>query len=268
MQVFDPESFRQFLGQPTWRKNHNWGLEERYVVSESSLAEHELRLRDTLYHHHSSFDVYDEIRALGYPLAALAMRQRDSGNPSDETTQMGNLGEVVGTEFARAFLGFETTWVLPKRLNPNVDQSMKGVDIIGLRGANQPPELLVGEAKSGKRFNRDAIDEAYDHLVALHVKEAPRMLRHIKESLRLQGDRFGPANVDRHMADGVPRHCLIFSLTQTEPRSPFEIITEKSGNVQLPHLMAVHVQICNLRGENAENDLHSEKTWLSRLFTP
>jgi len=268
VQVFDPQTFRQFLGRPTWCKNHSWGIEERYVVSESSLAEYEGILRDTLYHHHSSFGVFDEIRALSYPLTALAMRQRDSGNPADDTTQMGNLGEVIGTEFARAFLDFETTWAFPKRLNPNVDQSMKGVDIIGLRSTHQPAELLIGEAKSRKQFSKDSIDEAYDHLVALHVREAPRMLRFVKESLSLKGDRRGLANVDRHMADDVPRRCLIVSITQAEPRNPFEVLTERFGHVQLPCLMAVHIRIHNLKGKKAEDGQHSEETWLSRLFAP
>jgi hypothetical protein len=263
MQTFDRETFRLFLGKPAVQRQHGWGIEERYVVSESSLAEYKDVLRDTLYHHHSSFDTFDEIRDLGYPLAADAMRQRDSGNPENERTQMGNLGEVMGAEFARAFLEFETTWTFPKRLNPNIDQSMKGADIIGLRNANQLPELLIGEAKSRQQFSRGSIAEAYDHLAALYRQDARKILRFAKEYIK--GDKSGVANIDRHMAHNVPRHCLIFSLTQTAPRNPFDILAEKYSSYELPNLIAVHVQVRNLKVIGEER---YGKTWLSKLFTP
>lgn len=266
MKVFDLQTFRQFLGRPTLRKKHSWGIEQKFLISEASLVEYERQLRETLYHHHSSFDVDSEITALGYPRAAQAMRQRNSGNPTDDKTQMGNLGEVIGAEFGRSFLGFATTMAFPKRLNPNVDQSMKGTDILGLRGVDQAPRLLIGEAKSYRTFSRDAIDEAYDHLVALHDTEASRLLRFTKEILHLKGDRQGMANVDRHMADGVPRHSIIVSITQSRPRDPFSSLLEKFDHAQVPRLMAVHIQIQELRGKKTRDGQSSGETWLSRLF--
>lgn len=267
MQVFDCQTFHQFIGQPTCSKNHNWGLEERYVVTETSLSEHEDLLKSTLYYHHTSFGIFDEVSAMGYPLTADAIRQRNSGNPKDEKIQMAHLGEVIGAEFARTFLDFKTTQVFPKRFNPNVDQSMKGADIIGLRDNEQPARLLIGEAKSYKDLDKRAIDEAYNHLIALHVKEASRMLRFMKEVLRLKGDKPSLANVDRHMADSVPRSSIIISITQSAPRNPFAILTEKFKCSQLPDLMAVHIQIQNLRDKKFEDGQHSGETWLSRIFT-
>ena len=204
---------------------------------------------------------------MGYPLAADAMRQRNLGNPKDENTQMAHLGEVIGAEFARAFLDFRTTQVFPKRFNPNVDQSMKGADIIGLRDNGQPAGLLIGEAKAYKDFDKRAVDEAYDHLVALHVKEASRLLRFMKEVLRPKGDKPSLANVDRHMADSVPRSSVIISISQSAPRNPFAILTEKFKCYQLPDLMAIHIQIQNLREKKFEDGQHSGETWLSRIFT-
>ena len=267
MQVFNCQTFRQFLGQPNFSKNHSWGREKRYVVTEASLLEYEDLLKGTLYHHHTSFDIFDEVSAMGYPLTAKAIRQRNSGNPRDEKTQMAHLGEVIGAEFVRTFLDFKTTQVFPKRFNPNVDQSMKGADIIGLRDNEQPARLLIGEAKSYKGFDKRAIDEAYDHLVALHAKEASRMLRFMKEILRRKDDKLSLVNVDRHMADSVPRSFIIISISQSAPRNPFDILTEKFKCSQLPDLMAVHIQIQNLREKKIEDGQHSEKTWLSRLFT-
>jgi hypothetical protein len=265
MQIFDSQTFRQFLGHPTLRQNHSWGIEERYVVSEPSLIEYEDILRNTLYHHHSSFGIFKEIERLGYPQAARAMQQRNSGTPKDNATQMGNLGEVFGREFG-TLLGFETTWAFPNRLNPNVDQSMKGVDIVGLRRIDQPAELLIGEAKSRRQFSSNSVADAYDHLVDLRVKQASRILRLVKESLHLQGDSRGLSNVDRHMASSIPRRYLIVLITQTRPRNPFAILTNKFSHAPLPNLMAVHVQVQNLKGKETDDGQPSEESWLSRLF--
>jgi hypothetical protein len=268
MQVFDPRTFRQFVGVPVSRTTHSWGIEERYVIAEASLADHEEMLRQTLDYHHSSCDVGEEVRAMGHRRAAVAVRQRNSGNPVTDKMQMGNLAEVIGAEFARAYLGFDTSVVPPKRLNTNIDQSMKGPDIIGLRDSAQPPELLIGEARCGKQFGKRSIGEAYDYLVELHAKKASRILRYVKETICLRRDKDGLVNVDRHMADGVPRRYIIVSITQSAPPDPFGILAEKFARVQLPSLMAVHIQIHGLRGSKAQEGQDGEETWLSSLFTP
>jgi len=238
------------------------------VVSGASLAKYERLLRDSIYSHHSSFDFSDEIIEVGYPLTAQAMRQRNSGTPADDRTQMGNLGEVIGTEFARAFLEFETTLAFPKRLNANIDQPMKGADIIGLRDNNRPAELLIGEAKSYKQFDKHSIEEAYNYLVDLQTRAASRMLRFMKEALHLQEKKQQRANVDRHMAQSVPRHYLIVSITQSAPVAPFDIIAQQFAQVQLPFLVAVHIQICDLKGRTTKGKLEESESWLSKLFAP
>jgi len=268
MPIFDPGTFRQFLGEAVCCSSDVWGTEQHYVVSGTSLEQYEQLLKDTIYHHHSSFDFANEIADVGYPLTAQAMRQRDSGNPADHNTQMGNLGEVLGAEFARAFLGMQTTLVLPKRLNPNVDQSMKGADIIGLRDSHQPPELLFGESKCDTHFSKRSIDEGYDHLVDLHAQDASRMLRFVKEVLRLKGDKEQLANVDRHMAHGVPRLSLILAVTQSAPQAPFDVVAERFKQEPLPQLVAVHIRICDLTRKATKDEDDQEESWLSKLFAP
>ncbi len=93
------------------------------------------------------------------------------------------------------------------------------------------------------------------------------MLRFMKEVLRLKGDKLSLVNVDRHMADGVPRSPIIISITQSAPRNPFAILTEKFKDYQLPDLMAIHIQIQNLRDKKFKDGQHSGETWLSRIFT-
>jgi hypothetical protein len=261
MQAFNIETFRDFLGQPIFHENHSWGKEQRFFISESSLSKYGELLADTIYQHHSSFNFADEIAQLGYPQTAQAMRQRNSGNPIEHRTQMGNLGEVLGAEFTKALLEFDTV-TFPKRLNPNTNQSMKGVDIIGLRDSNRPTELLIGEAKTMRQYDKRAVKEAYDHLVDLQKIEASRILRFMKETLILRGARQEVANVDRHMAHNVPRRHLIILITQSLPEAPFaiieDIIEQGFNQVELAQLFAVHIQICGLK-----NEMYA---WLDNLF--
>ena len=167
MQVFDEHSFKDFLGKPIYETNHTWGNEKRFSVPKENTGKFASFIKDTLYHHHSSFDVGDEITELGFPLSAGALKTRNSGLPSDLKTRMGNLGEVIGVEFTRTYLNYQTTMFFPKRLNPNPDQSMKGVDILGIREENMPAEILLGEAKSYTSLDKRAISEAYLNLKAL-----------------------------------------------------------------------------------------------------
>jgi hypothetical protein len=176
---------------------------------------------------------------------------------------MGNLGEVIGTEFGRAILEFQTIETFPKRVNTNIDQSMKGIDIIGLRDSSRPAELLIGEAKTNKQFDKNSIEDAYDHLINLHTKVASQMLRFMKEIQK--GEKQRLMNIDRHMAQDVSRHYLILSITQSAPKVPFDVIEERFKKEPIPRLMAVHIQFCALKGDAAK-DQQDEESWLSRLF--
>lgn len=244
MQVFDEQSFKDFLGKPIYEENHTWGIEKRFSVAKEIIEKFESFIKNTLYHHHSSFDVSDEMAELGFPLSAEALRIRNSGLPSDLKTRMGNLGEVIGTEFTRTYLNYQTIMIFSKRFNPNPDQSMKGVDILGFQEENMPAKILLGEVKSYTSLDKRAISEAYLNLKSLSEnKKLPVFFHFAKEYFTLQKDNNQKNNIDRHMADNTPRNCLLLSITQTNPRKPFSGIPQ-SNNM---NLLAVHIQLENIR---------------------
>ena len=244
MQVFEEHSFKDFLGNPTQEVDHAWGIERRFSVAKENIENFASIIKNTLYRHHSSFDVVDEITNLGFPLSADALRTRNSGLPKDLKTRMGHLGEVIGAEFARAYLNYQTTMIFPKRLNPNPDQSMKGVDVLGFREENLPAEILLGEVKSYTSLDKRAISEAYSNLKSLsNNKKLPVFFHFAKEYSTIQKNYDQRNNIDRHMADNTPRNCFLLSVTQTNPRDPFSDIPQNS-NIQL---MAVHIQLENIR---------------------
>jgi hypothetical protein len=243
MQFFDNESFKNFLGLPIYEENRAWGIEKRFRVASNTIADFIPILRDTLYLHHSSFNLVDEISALGFPLSAEAMRLRNSGLPSDLKTRMANLGEVIGAELAKYHLGYQTTITFPKRLNPNPDQSMKGVDVLGVREETTPAEILLGEVKSYTSLDKRAISEAYTNLKRLSKSiKIPVIFHFAKEYFSLQGNNHQIRNIDRHMAENIPKNCLLLSITQGKSKAPFSDIPNEDVR-----LIAIHIQLENIR---------------------
>lgn len=244
MQVFDKHSFKDFLGNSIYEANYSWGIEKRFRVPKENINKFAPVIKDTLYHHHSSFDFADEIRELGFPLSAEALKTRNSGLPSDLKTRMGHLGEVIGSEFAKNYLNYQAVMIFPKRLNPNPNQSMKGVDVLGFREENLDAEILLGEVKSYTSLDKRAISEAYLNLESLsRNKKLPLFFHFAKEYSVLQKDKNQKNNIDRHMADNTPRNCFLLSITQTKPNNPFLGISQNSG----VNLLAVHIQLENIR---------------------
>lgn len=244
MQYFDDESFKEFLGVPAYEETYIWGIEKRFCVTKDKIKKFIPVIRDTLYHHHSSFSFAEELNNLGFALSADALRIRNSGLPTDEKTRMGNIGEVLGAEFTRAYLNYQTTLVLPKRLNPNPEQSMKGVDILGFREKTLSPEILLGEVKSYTKLDSRAISEAYANLKNLSKsKKLPVFFHFTKEYLNLQRNSAEAQNIDRHMAEGTPKNCFLLSITQNAPKNPFEILPQNND----VELLAVHIQVEDIR---------------------
>jgi hypothetical protein len=246
MQIFNKDTFHDFIGDPWFIEVGEWGHEWRFSVSKQHLEKFSDIFRDTLYHHHSSFGLYDDIAKLGFTLSAQSLRNRHSGNPIYRNTRMGNLGEVLGAHFVRSYLNYKSTLTFPKRLNTNVEQSMKGVDILGFKDNNSPTEVLVGEVKTGADFTKDAIEDAYDELLKRKKSELPIMLHFAKEYFALQNNKEETANIERHMKKDLPKNYLLLSITESRPQHPFDSIPEyrkKYGEIEL---LAVHIEIKGL----------------------
>jgi hypothetical protein len=247
--IFDAESFKEFLGDPIVELENSWGLERHYRIEGSKLAAHRDRLATTLYYHHSSFDYAEELKTLGYSRTADILRKYRSGLPRLPETQMGNFAEVIGTEYGKWILGYDTTIVIGKRFNPNVDQSMKGVDILGIRTSGGA-ELLLGEAKCYQTFSRQSVEASYDHLDSLWKQEFSKLLVFYKEILRLGGDTENEARLDRIFYSGpgeVKQKTLMLVVNQNKPGNPFGFMGSSSANSALPNLLVVHIQVENLR---------------------
>jgi len=252
MSLFFDSDFRTFLGEPK-ESETDWGQEWRFSVTKENLKTHAAMLHETLYHHHSFFDMYAEIADLGYARSAKALKKLYSGNPTDRKTQMGNLGEVIGTHISKAYLGFQGASIYPKRFNTNVEQSMKGIDVLSFRDQNSPAEIFIGEVKTSKRFyktgtedKKSPIEDAYETLCRhYNNNELPKMLHFARAYF--QGDKLNLENIERHMKKNTPKKYVLLSITEQKPGTPFENIPEyinQYGKVE--GLIAIHVEMKGL----------------------
>lgn len=74
--------------------------------------------------------------------------------PIADKTKKGNFGEVLLTEYLSQSSGISVL-IYKLHYNPNVDQSMKGDDVLLV----EPQRIIVGESKFRKKANKKAIDD-------------------------------------------------------------------------------------------------------------
>lgn len=242
--------FTELLGPAFVDELRPWGSEKRYVLDERMLAKHIDAFRSCVRIHLSSFDYAEELQALGCEDIAQAIADVRVQLPEEDelATRMGFLGEILGAEFASETLGYQTTLVFPKRYNPNMSQSMKGIDILGFRSFAHPPELLIGESKCSSQLNRSMIEEGYASLVKDQETRdlSVRLMFAYEISNQKQGD-VNRKNVYRHLASNIPRRYLLLSVTPSQPTSLTELINSEYQKRPLDNLLLVHIQIKGLR---------------------
>lgn len=89
--------------------------------------------------------------------------------PTSDKTKKGNGAEIILCEYLKASLGMDPL-VYKLRYNPNVEQSMKGDDVLLFNEENLKEKIIVGEAKFRKTSNKNVVEsvsEGYDNKIKL-----------------------------------------------------------------------------------------------------
>jgi len=95
------------------------------------------------------------------------------------TTQKGNLGEIILSEYLMASSELELL-VYKFRFNPNVEQSMKGDDILLFDKDNIKDKIIMGEAKYRTTPDKSVIE---DIMKALSKDNLPISLSFVRDRL-------------------------------------------------------------------------------------
>jgi hypothetical protein len=102
--------------------------------------------------------------------------------PNDLNTQKGNWAEILLAEYLIASCDAQLP-VYRLRYNPNVDQSMKGDDVLAFDLDSNPVRVLVGEAKFRATPTKVAVEEIVGALVKSHSGNIPASLQFVAERL-------------------------------------------------------------------------------------
>jgi hypothetical protein len=121
-----------------------------------------------LIHHHYTEQRLSKLKEiygqLGFPQYAEQHRKL----PRFENTQKGNAAEILLIEYINSSLNKNLIKVLKLRYNPNVDQSMKGDDVLMIDLTNQNGQdqvkMYLGETKFRATPTKAVIDEILESL--------------------------------------------------------------------------------------------------------
>ena len=129
--------------------------------------------------------VAQRIEALGAPKTGALIRAR---LPRTTTAQSADLGEILATEIAEAYLGYRVP-VRRLRWKDHPNMALRGTDAIGVRWNGGRVEFLKAEAKSRATASATVIAEAASDL----EKDAGRPSRHsllfVADRVRDGGDK-------------------------------------------------------------------------------
>jgi len=143
------------------------------------------QIREALIRHHASMEMRERdqrkresLRQLGYPVFDAETHRF----PRADKTRKGNLAEVFLAEYIVA--GSDAALpVYRLRYNPNVEQSMKGNDVLAFDFHSKRVRILVGEAKFRGTPSRAAVEGIVASLVRSHHAGLPVSLQFVADRL-------------------------------------------------------------------------------------
>jgi hypothetical protein len=143
------------------------------------------QLREALIKHHTSPEMRARDQRKRENLLQLGYSINDAEThrfPHAEKTRKGNLAEVFLAEYIVAGNDAELP-VYRLRYNPNVEQSMKGDDVLAFDFSSKRVRILVGEAKFRSTPSKKAVEDIVASLVRSHQAGLPASLQFVADRL-------------------------------------------------------------------------------------
>lgn len=167
------------------------GVPHRALIEESCQRDAMVNcIREMLVRHHVSPEALERDKKRREAMKRLGFDKEQSHLkrfPTNLSTRKGNLAEVVLAEYLVSATGLELP-VYRLRYNPNVDQSMKGDDVLAFDLDSDPVRILVGESKFRTTSTKSAVTEMIEGLVRSHKGGLPASLQFVADRLFEMGD--------------------------------------------------------------------------------
>ena len=144
-------------------------------------------MRGWLRTHHSRPEDLERDRLRREALLRQGLPLPISRFPTNPTTRKGNWTEVLLCEYVAASSNADLP-VYRLRYNPNIDQSMKGDDVLAFDLEADPVRLVVGEAKFRGSSTKMAVIDIVESLERSHRGGLPASLQFVADRLIQEGN--------------------------------------------------------------------------------
>lgn len=144
-------------------------------------------MRDRVRTHHVRPENIERDRRRREALLRQGFTDTSPRFPTNPSTQKGNWGEILLAEYLVSSCATQLP-VYRLRYNPNVDQSMKGDDVLAFDLDSNPVRILVGEAKFRATPSKKVVEEMVEALSKSHFAGIPTSLGFIADRLFEQGN--------------------------------------------------------------------------------
>jgi hypothetical protein len=143
-------------------------------------------IQEMLVRHHASQEMLERTRRQREAMSRLgfggALSKLPRRFPTNPTTRKGNLVEIVLAEYIVAAAGAELP-IYRLRYNPNIEQSMKGDDVLAFDLDSSPVRIIVGEAKFRSTSSTTIVKQLVDSLVRSYRGSVPASLQFVADRL-------------------------------------------------------------------------------------
>lgn len=142
-------------------------------------------IREMLVRHHVSPEAIERDRLRRAAMQHLGFEDDQSRMrrfPTNPSTQKGNLAEVVLSEYIAAANEVSLP-VYRLRYNPNVEQAMKGDDVLAFDLDSDPVRVIVGESKFRTISSKAAVMDIVEGLVRSYKGGIPASLQFVADRL-------------------------------------------------------------------------------------
>ena len=164
------------------------GVPQRVLDNNSlHLAEFTAAMTQWIVTHHASPEAIERDRIRREALARQGLVDPAQRFPTNTDTQKGNWAEIFLAEYVAA-LSNATLPVYRLRYNTNVDQSMKGDDVLAFDLDSNPVRVLIGEAKFRSTPSKRVVDDLVSALAKSHSGNIPASLQFVADRLFESGN--------------------------------------------------------------------------------
>ncbi len=152
-------------------------------------------MRGYLRTHHARPEDLERDRLRREALARQGIILPPTRFPTNPTTRKGNWTEVLLCEYVAASCNIDLP-VYRLRYNPNVEQSMKGDDVLAFDLEADPVRIIVGEAKFRKKSSKKVIADIVASLERSSQGGLPVSLQFVADRLINEGNEIAGRKVE------------------------------------------------------------------------